>query len=262
MRSQAHTERPRAAHYGAPKSDPPDEQPPTGLKASAIETTGKNHGRLLSRLPSPAPGQSEHRWHVRLPTDFTVYNGPSKVVCQVRRGMMECLNATAGALLGLLRNGPRSGYDLVAEAEVVIGGFWTITRSQVYRELADLADRGLLKRGQVGPRDRQPFALTSKGQAAFGEWVNTAPEPENLRIPLLLRLTFADAIEPGRLRETISRHRAVHAQRLERYRSLDRELKSGGVPDDQRVTLAYGISYEIAVLGWFDQLPASMSPPE
>jgi DNA-binding PadR family transcriptional regulator len=176
--------------------------------------------------------------------------------------MAERLNATAGALLGLLRNGPRSGYDLVAEAEVAIGGFWTITRSQVYRELADLADRGLLKRGRLGPRDRQPFELTNKGRAAFADWVNTTPEPENLRIPLLLRLTFADAIDPEQLRETILRHRAVHAQRLERYRTLDRELKLGGVPDDQRITLAYGISYETAVLGWFDQLPDSMNPPE
>ena len=64
--------------------------------------------------------------------------------------MGERLNATAGALLGLLRNGPRLGYDLMAEAEIVIGGFWTITRSQIYRELADLADPDS-SRGQVAP---------------------------------------------------------------------------------------------------------------
>jgi DNA-binding PadR family transcriptional regulator len=176
----------------------------------------------------------------------------------------ERLNATAGALLGLLRAGPRSGYDLVAEAQQVIGGFWTITRSQVYRELADLADRGLLERGPVGPRDRQPYRLTAEGGAAFRAWVNTPPEPENLRIPLLLRLTFADSIDAAQLRQTISEHRAVHAQRLEHYRSLDRQLESIGTPYDQRLTLAYGISYETAVLGWFDRLPEAMqaaSPP-
>jgi len=174
--------------------------------------------------------------------------------------MDERLNATAGALLGLLRNGPRSGYDLVAEAEQVIGGFWTITRSQVYRELSDLSERGLIERGQVGPRDRQPFELTPQGRAAFSTWVNTPPEPENLRIPLLLRLTFADAIDAEQLRQTISHHRAVHAQRLEHYRALDSELSSAGIPYDNRITLAYGISYETAVLGWFDRLPDSMQP--
>lgn len=173
--------------------------------------------------------------------------------------LAERLNATAGALLGLLRAGPRSGYDLVAEADKVIGGFWTITRSQVYRELADLAQRGLVERGETGPRDRQPFAITPRGRAAFRDWVNTAPEPENLRIPLLLRLTFVDEIEPDELRQTLADHRAVHALRLDEYRKLDLDLATGGVPSEQRVTLAYGIAYESAVLGWFDQLPEQLT---
>jgi DNA-binding PadR family transcriptional regulator len=170
------------------------------------------------------------------------------------------LNATAGALLGLLRDGPQSGYELVAAAEQMIGGFWTITRSQVYRELAALADRGLLRRGQTGPRDRQPYYLTASGRAAFRRWVNTSPEPENLRIPLLLRLTFADAIDSGQLQAMLTEHHAVHQRRLAGYRSLDRRLAAAGVPEEKRVTLAFGISYETAVLRWFRQLPASIDP--
>jgi DNA-binding PadR family transcriptional regulator len=170
------------------------------------------------------------------------------------------LNATAGALLGLLRDGPRSGYELVAAAEEMIGGFWTITRSQVYRELAALADRGLLRRGETGPRDRQPYDLTETGRAAFQQWVNTSPEPENLRIPLLLRLTFADAIDPGQLRAMLTEHHAVHQRRFTAYQSLDRQLAASGVPEEKRVTLAFGISYETAVLQWFSELPASLSP--
>jgi DNA-binding PadR family transcriptional regulator len=174
--------------------------------------------------------------------------------------MADRLNSTAGALLGLLRNGPRSGYDLVAAAEEMIGGFWTITRSQVYRELAALADRGLLEKGPAGPRDRQPFRLTAAGRAAFRKWVNTSPEPEKLRIPLLLQLTFADAIDPGRLQSMLSGHRAVHRRRLDAYRSLDQRLAAACVPAEQRVTLAFGIGYETAVLRWFGQLPDSMNP--
>ncbi len=174
--------------------------------------------------------------------------------------MADRLNSTAGALLGLLRNGPRSGYDLVAAAQETIGGFWTITRSQVYRELAALADRGLLEKGPAGPRDRQPFRLTAAGLAAFRTWVNTSPEPENLRIPLLLRLTFADVIDPGRLQSMLSDHHAVHRRRLDAYRSLDQRLAAAGVPAEQRVTLAFGIGYETAALHWFGQLPDSMNP--
>ena len=174
--------------------------------------------------------------------------------------MDDRLNATAGALLGLLHDGPRSGYELIAAAEEIIGGFWTITRSQAYRELAALADRGLLRRGETGPRDRQPYHLTATGQAAFRQWVNSSPEPENLRIPLLLRLTFIDAINPGQLQAMVSEHHAVHQRRLTAYRSLDRQLAAAGVPEEKRVTLAFGISYETAVLRWFRELPASINP--
>jgi DNA-binding PadR family transcriptional regulator len=174
--------------------------------------------------------------------------------------MADRLNSTAGALLGLLRDGPRSGYDLVGAAQEVIGGFWTITRSQVYRELAALADRGLLEKGPAGPRDRQPFQLTPAGRAAFREWVNTSPEPENLRIPLLLRLTFADEISREQLQAMLAEHQSVHSRRLDHYRSLDRQLADADVPREQRATLAFGISYETAVLDWFRQLPVSLRP--
>jgi DNA-binding PadR family transcriptional regulator len=176
--------------------------------------------------------------------------------------MADRLNSTAGALLGLLRDGPRSGYDLVGAAEEMIGGFWTITRSQVYRELAALADRGFLEKGPAGPRDRQPYQLTEAGRAAFLAWVNSSPEPENLRIPLLLRLTFASAIDPGRLRSMLSEHYDIHQRRLDAYQSMDQQLAAAAVPAEQRVTLAFGIGYETAVLDWFGQLPASMNPAE
>ena len=54
------------------------------------------------------------------------------------------LNATAASLLGFLHERPMSGYELAATAAAVIGDFWTLTQSQVYRELASMADDGLV----------------------------------------------------------------------------------------------------------------------
>jgi hypothetical protein len=39
------------------------------------------------------------------------------------------------------------------------------------------------------------------------------------------------------------------------------QLASGGVHSAQRVTLAFGIYCESAVLRWFDQLPESLKEP-
>ena len=75
-----------------------------------------------------------------------------------------------------------------------------------------------------------------------------------------MRLTFADAIDPGQLQAMLTEHHAVHQRRLADYRSMDRQLAAAGVPEEKRVTLAFGISYETAVLRWFRELPASINP--
>src|SRR6266699_2831959 len=77
------------------------------------------------------------------------------------------LNATAASLLGFLHQGPLTGWDLVQTAEREIGDFWSLTRSQVYRELAAMAEAGRVEAGERGPRDRRPYGLTEAGGPAF-----------------------------------------------------------------------------------------------
>ncbi|MGK5532817.1 PadR family transcriptional regulator [Streptomyces sp. URMC 129] len=163
------------------------------------------------------------------------------------------LNATAASLLGFLHAGEASGYELVGIAQELIGDFWSLTRSQVYRELSALADRGLVAAGPAGRRARRPYAITDEGRAAFARWLGRAPEPEQIRYPLLLTVSFGAALPPGRLREFVAGHRAAHERRLADYlvRAGD-----GGLDPHQRATLAFGIRYERAVLAWMDELPS------
>ena len=164
------------------------------------------------------------------------------------------MNATAASLLGFLHERPMSGWDLVATAQTLIGDFWSITRSQVYRELAAMEAAGLVVAGPAGARDRRPYELTDAGRAAFGEWLQRRPGPEQIRYPLLLTIAFGRHLPPGRLAAFVADHREVHEQRLERYRVL--RSGSGGSLDAYAVaTLDFGIRYEAAVLEWFENLP-------
>jgi DNA-binding PadR family transcriptional regulator len=167
------------------------------------------------------------------------------------------INSTAAALLGFLRAGPRTGYQLHKVAQD-IAPFWTVTRSQVYRELATLADREYVRREPTGQRDAAPFSITASGLAAFDDWLAADPEPENLRIPLLLKLTFAEDLPPDRLREVLQSHYDRHRELLRDYDALAAEL--GGLPLLQRITLQYGIHYERAVIEWFEGLPTEIAP--
>jgi DNA-binding PadR family transcriptional regulator len=140
---------------------------------------------------------------------------------------MADLNPTAAALLGLLHGDDASGYELWNAAREFIGDFWTVTRSQVYRELAALDSRGLIVAQAVGARSRRAYRITQEGRAAFAEWLAQPPGPEQIRYPLLLTL---------------------------------RELAtSGGLDRYQRATLGFGLHYEQAVLAWMDELPALLT---
>jgi DNA-binding PadR family transcriptional regulator len=168
------------------------------------------------------------------------------------------LNPTAASLLGFLHAGEASGYELVGIAELVIGNFWTLTRSQVYRELATLSGRGLVDEGEVGPRSRRPYRLTDAGRAAFADWVTRPPGAEQIRYPLLLTTAFGEFLGADRLLAMVAEHRPVHEKRLADYRD---QLADPAMATDpyRRATLAFGQRYEQMVLAWMDELPALLT---
>jgi DNA-binding PadR family transcriptional regulator len=169
-------------------------------------------------------------------------------------GSPRPLNATAASLLGFLHAGPLTGWDLITTAELVIGDFWSLTRSQVYRELATMERAGLVAAGERGPRDRRPYHLTEAGREAFGAWLDREPGPEQIRYPLLLTMAFGEHLAPGRLADFVAAHRKVHMARLEGYEAL-RDDAGDGLGAHAAATLDFGIRYERAVLDWFDHLP-------
>lgn len=165
------------------------------------------------------------------------------------------LNPTAASLLGFLEDGQQTGYALVKVAEKLIGDFWSLTRSQVYRELARLCDLGLIEITGTGARSARPYRLTRAGHEAFLAWVSAPPAPEHIRFPLLLTLSFGRWLAPGQLRDMIAEHRQVHAERLAGYQD------NADVDDPHlAAVMSFGIHYERAVLEWIDSLPPALFP--
>jgi DNA-binding PadR family transcriptional regulator len=167
------------------------------------------------------------------------------------------LNPTAASLLGFLHAGEASGYELLDIAHAFIGDFWTLTRSQVYRELTALAERGLVQAGTTGARSRRPYRLTEAGRTAFAAWLAEPPDAEQIRYPLLLTLAFGAHLDTERLLGYIATHRTDHERRLAAYLTT---AAADGLDPYQRATLTFGIHYERAVLAWMDELPALLAP--
>ena len=164
------------------------------------------------------------------------------------------LNATAASLLGFLHEGPMTGWDLVGRAQERIGDFWSLTRSQVYRELAAMEAEDLIEAGAREMRDRRPYSLTEAGRTAFAEWVGREPGPESIRYPLLLTIAFGRHVPAERMTEFVSAHREAHVERLASYERAHEEMLAEGADPYARATLEFGLTYERAVLTWFDGL--------
>lgn len=164
---------------------------------------------------------------------------------------MGQLNPTAASILGFLAgDGPMTGWDLARHAESTIGPFWNVTRSQIYRELRDLAERGLVAAGDAGPRDRTPYEITDAGGDAFAAWLIGDPGPDLIRHRLLLTVFFADHVPPERLSEILGQQRAAHRAQLSAYRAMEPLALAGA----RGAALAFGIAYEEMVLSWLDDV--------
>ncbi len=170
------------------------------------------------------------------------------------------LNATAASLLGFLHDGPMTGWDLMTTAEQGIGDFWSLTQSQVYRELSSMAKAGLIEAGARGRRDRQPFTITDAGRGAFRTWVAEEPGMETIRFPLLLRLVFGEHVPPDRLSAFIAHHEGIHRERLAGYQAIRASIPAAYIDANpfSISTLDFGIRYEQAVTEWFTELPEAI----
>ncbi|MFU8870573.1 PadR family transcriptional regulator [Micromonospora sp. SL4-19] len=170
------------------------------------------------------------------------------------------LNATAASLLGFLHDGPMTGWDLVEYAQQRIGAFWSLTQSQVYRELTAMAAAGLVRAGERGPRDRKPYEITDAGRAAFAGWAAKPPAEETIRFPMLLTVLFGRHLPADRLAAFLAEHRVAHAARLAEYEQVAAALpEEAEVVDPYSVaTLRFGLAYERAVLDWFTTLPPAL----
>ncbi|RJQ80714.1 PadR family transcriptional regulator [Pseudonocardiaceae bacterium YIM PH 21723] len=165
---------------------------------------------------------------------------------------MSELNATAAALLGLLHDGPMTGGQLVAAATERFGGFFSVTRSQVYRELPALAGAGLLKLGKQGPRSSQQYVITPNGKKAFKSWLATEPGPDHLRSPLILRLVHAGSLSGKQRSALIDGARATYTARLDEAKTAAK-----GADDAYAKAAAdFAVSHTKALIKLLDAIPA------
>ena len=165
------------------------------------------------------------------------------------------LNSTSAALLGLLHAGPLTGGELVSQAEQRLGPLWTLTRSQVYRELPVLASRGYLRAGKPGSRSSLAYTINASGRRAFAAWLASPLEGDHPRNPLLLRLGFGSQHSKAALRRLIAEAREQHSASLAAHKETVSRLKKADADPYALASAEFGVAYEKALLTWLDTVP-------
>ncbi|GAB3863000.1 PadR family transcriptional regulator [Dactylosporangium cerinum] len=165
------------------------------------------------------------------------------------------VNATAAALLGLLHEGPMTGGQLMAAAQRRLGAYWSMTRSQVYRELPALAAAGYVKLGKPGARSSQPYAITPAGKRAFTRWLSEPAGREALRNPVALRVAFGGQQSGAQLQQVYAQASEYHNAALTEARELAKEAKKAG-DEFYAASLEFAVGYHKAALAWLKGAPS------
>ncbi len=167
-------------------------------------------------------------------------------------------------LLGLLAEGPASGYDLTRRFQETLGPIWPAQHPQIYAELSRLADAGLIEVDSRGPRGRKAYRITDAGRQEVRRWLTEDEVDHTLRIESLLRSVFFWLLEPEELTERLAQEREFFTKTAEQYRRLadakDRGEYGNSVQTQSiRVATEAGIKLFQALADWAEW--AATVPP-
>ena len=158
------------------------------------------------------------------------------------------------ALLGLLAEEPRHGYDLRREFEARTGGVWPLNVGQVYTTLDRLERDGLAAPvgGANGSRNQRAFAITDAGRSTLAAWLATTSPGEVPRDELLVKVLVVVAGDPAAALGVIDAQRVALFGRLQASRRA--ASRDGGLAAEL-VNDALAVRAE-ADLRWLDRCEA------
>lgn len=107
------------------------------------------------------------------------------------------------AILGLLADGPASGYDLMRIFDLSLAHVWHATQSQVYTELGRMADAALVSVEEEGPRGRKSYGITAQGRRELHDWLLAAGPAGVRRDAGMLKVFFLGTLPPAERRAVV-----------------------------------------------------------
>jgi DNA-binding PadR family transcriptional regulator len=173
------------------------------------------------------------------------------------------LSPTAYVILGLVRNEPRSGYEIKAVVDNSTRFFWAASYGQIYPELKRLAEAGLVEGidASTGDRKRIRYAITADGEAELKDWLRRPPEVAEMREEGLLKLFFSGVLKPAEAVETLRSMRRARLELAERLRALEPGKAEKLEDPYPLMVLRSGIEFNEWFADWCERMESQLLAP-
>ena len=178
---------------------------------------------------------------------------------------MARASQTETAVLGALSVMPMTGYALREAIRDVLGHFWSESFGQIYPALAELEQRGDVRRAGSGRTGASTFAITPAGEARLKELLGEPVQEVPPRNGLMLRLFFGRQLGPQACRSLVLGARAEAERRLAQFEAIRREPPDEETAQDRPywlLTVSAGEHSARAAIDWADEALAALDELE
>jgi len=166
--------------------------------------------------------------------------------------------AVRDALLGLLSQGPRHGYQLKSGFDAATGSAWPLNIGQVYSTLQRLEKSDLVE--PAGPPDdggRVTYQLTGSGRKELNDWLSgPVAQPLAVRDELSLKVLIALVTGAAPVDEVIQAQRTGAMSTLQLLTRMKAELAPVETLADEELAWALHVDRMVfivnAELRWLD----------
>jgi PadR family transcriptional regulator AphA len=169
------------------------------------------------------------------------------------------MTAASHVVLGMLRLGRRTGYEIKQLVDVSTRFFWAASYGQIYPELKRLEDDGLIEAGDAPTdgRGRKEYRLTGEGERVLDDWLRSSEPPLlEMRDEGLLKLFFSDGMSPKEKLALVRGMRARHDEVVASLQSIeDGAREKGGGPYS---ALRFGLAFHGFCSDWFKEMEGEL----
>lgn len=152
------------------------------------------------------------------------------------------------AILGLLSQGPKTGFDLIRDFDVANSVIWPAPQNEVYRVLAALAKEGLIEAGAAGARGARTYAVTEAGLEVLNAWL-AQPSDYTLRYEPMLKAVFLHEADPALRRARAAADAAFFEAQLALLEEIDRR-RAGWASDPRKDLRTMAQRFYRALAAW------------